>query len=77
MEINIAHLYPDLLNLYGDRGNIITLKRRCELRGITANIHEYELADGIDFANTDIIFIAARTGSKSWCATACANLRTR
>ena len=57
MEINIAHLYPDLLNLYGDRGNIITLKRRCELRGITANIHEYELADGIDFANTDIIFI--------------------
>lgn len=57
MEINIAHLYPDLLNLYGDRGNIITLKRRCELRCITANIHEYELADGIDFANTDIIFI--------------------
>ena len=28
MELNICHLYPDILNLYGDRGNIITMKRR-------------------------------------------------
>ena len=27
MELNICHLYPDILNLYGDRGNIITMKR--------------------------------------------------
>lgn len=26
MELNICHLYPDILNLYGDRGNIITMK---------------------------------------------------
>ena len=57
MEITIAHLYPDLLNLYGDRGNIITLKRRLEKRGITAHVTEYELSDEIDFANADIIFI--------------------
>lgn len=57
MEINIAHLYPDLLNLYGDRGNIITLKRRLEQRGIEANVKEYELNDKIDFNNTDIIFV--------------------
>ena len=25
MELNICHLYPDILNLYGDRGNIITM----------------------------------------------------
>ena len=37
MELNICHLYPDILNLYGDRGNIITMKRRMEDRGI--NIH--------------------------------------
>lgn len=57
MEITIAHLYPDLLNLYGDRGNIITLKRRLEARGITAKVNQYELNDKIDFENTDIIFI--------------------
>ncbi len=32
--LKIAHLYPDLLNLYGDRGNILTLSKRLEWRGI-------------------------------------------
>ena len=32
MNITIGHLYPDLLNLYGDRGNIQCLKKRCEWR---------------------------------------------
>ena len=40
MELNICHLYPDILNLYGDRGNIITMKRRLESRGITVHIDE-------------------------------------
>lgn len=57
LKINIAHLYPDLLNLYGDRGNIITLRRRLKKRGIEALVHEYELKDEIDLADTDIIFI--------------------
>ena len=38
MELNICHLYPDILNLYGDRGNIITMKRRMEDRGIKVNV---------------------------------------
>ena len=38
MELNICHLYPDILNLYGDRGNIITMKRRLESRGISGNV---------------------------------------
>ena len=29
MKITIGHLYPDLLNLYGDRGNIACLMKRC------------------------------------------------
>lgn len=57
MEITIAHLYPDLLNLYGDRGNIITLEKRLEARGITANTVSYELSDKIDFSGTDIVFV--------------------
>ena len=36
MELNICHLYPDILNLYGDRGNIITMKRRLGLSELFA-----------------------------------------
>lgn len=32
--LRICHLYPDLLNLYGDRGNILCMRRRLEWRGI-------------------------------------------
>ncbi len=57
MEISIAYLYPNLMNLYGDRGNIITLKKRLEDRGIGAKITEYSLEDNIDFEKTDILYI--------------------
>ena len=40
MKITIGHLYPDLLNLYGDRGNIQCMKKRCEWRGIEAEVRE-------------------------------------
>lgn len=57
MKITIAHLYPDMLNLYGDSGNIATLKYRLEARGIDAEVKAYAIEDDIDFENTDIIFI--------------------
>ena len=57
MEITIANLYPDLLNLYGDKGNIITLKKRLEARKITSKIIEYSIDDKIDFSGADIIYI--------------------
>lgn len=47
LKISIAHLYPKLLNLYGDIGNIITLKKRCEWRGISVNIKEVNIEDSI------------------------------
>ena len=34
MKLTIGHLYPELLNLYGDRGNIQCLMKRCQWRGI-------------------------------------------
>ena len=57
MELNICHLYPDILNLYGDRGNIITMKRRLESRGITVNIDECSIGEALDAAKYDIFFI--------------------
>lgn len=37
-KLTIGWLYPDLMNIYGDRGNIIVLQKRCEWRGIDAQI---------------------------------------
>lgn len=56
-ELNICHLYPDLLNLYGDRGNIITLIKRCQWRGITANLFPISIGDAFNPENYDLIFL--------------------
>ena len=55
LKISIAHLYPELLNLYGDIGNIITLKKRCEWRGIEVEFNEIHSGDKIQ--EHDIYFI--------------------
>lgn len=55
LKISIAHLYPKLLNLYGDIGNIITLKKRCEWRGIEVEFEEINIGDKIK--EHDIYFI--------------------
>lgn len=57
-KLNIVHLYPDLLNLYGDKGNIEALRKRLIWRGISAEVKKCTVAnDVIDFENTDIIFV--------------------
>ena len=40
MKLTIGYLYPDLMNLYGDRGNITCLVRRCQWRGIDVEVKE-------------------------------------
>lgn len=57
-KINIVHLYPDLLNLYGDKGNIECLKKRLTWRNIEVNVTEIsDVNPQIDFENSDIIFL--------------------
>lgn len=53
--LKIAHLYPKLLNIYGDGGNILTLKKRCEWRNIDVTIEEINIGDEIK--EHDIYFI--------------------
>jgi CobQ-like glutamine amidotransferase family enzyme len=55
--VRLAHLYPSLMNLYGDRGNIITLRRRCEQRGISLIVTDLSLGDEFDPAAYDLVFI--------------------
>ncbi|MGE4282551.1 MAG: type 1 glutamine amidotransferase [Clostridia bacterium] len=56
-KLTIGHLYPDLLNLYGDKGNITSLKKRCMWRNIEVEVKEYQLKDDIDFGKLDIVFL--------------------
>ena len=57
MKLTIGHLYPDLLNLYGDRGNIQCLMKRCQWRGIEAETISFELEYAIDFTGLDIVLL--------------------
>ena len=54
--LRVAHLYPRLMNIYGDRGNIICLRRRCEARGIGFELTELGLGDRFDAASCDLVF---------------------
>lgn len=56
-EFNILYLYPDILELYGDFGNIQVLKYRLEKRGIKVNITPYSIGDNApDFTKFDLVF---------------------
>lgn len=55
LKLTICHLYPKLLNLYGDIGNIKALQYRAENRGIEVNLKEVNAGD--DIPNADIYFI--------------------
>jgi CobQ-like glutamine amidotransferase family enzyme len=57
VEIRLAHLYPKLMNIYGDRGNILCLARRCQQRGIAFSVEEMELGHSLDPARVDLIFM--------------------
>lgn len=57
LTIRLGHLYPEQLNVYGDRGNILTLTQRCAWRGITLSVSPLALGDGLDPASYDMLFI--------------------
>ena len=57
MELKICHLYPDILNLYGDQGNIICMKKRLEWRNIDCSVTEVSIGESAKFTDFDIFFI--------------------
>lgn len=58
--LNIAWLYPDLLNLHGDRGNLMAFERVGTEMGLDVKINRVDsLSQDIDFDNSDIIFLNA------------------
>lgn len=59
--IKIAHLYYDLMNLYGDNGNIKALKYQLEKQGIKVKISFLTLGDEINFDDYDLFYIGPGT----------------
>jgi hypothetical protein len=55
--LRLGHLYPSVMNVYGDRGNIICLQRRCRLRGIELEVTALELGDALAPDAYDLLFM--------------------
>ena len=52
----IAWLYPDLMNIYGDRGNILTLQKRAEWRGLKTTVKEVQRGKTQSLDDVDLFF---------------------
>jgi lipid II isoglutaminyl synthase (glutamine-hydrolysing) len=57
VKITVCCLYPDIMSIYGDRGNVETIVRRCEWRNITADVRELRLGDRLAPDEADLIMI--------------------
>ena len=56
MKLTIGYLYGDLMNIYGDTGNIIALKKRCQWRGIKAAIKMFTIRNSLKQGQADLFF---------------------
>jgi lipid II isoglutaminyl synthase (glutamine-hydrolysing) len=54
--LRLVHLYPDLMNVYGDRGNVLALVRRAEWRGFHVDVREVGVGDTLDPEDMDLVF---------------------
>ena len=57
MELKIGHLYPDVLNLYGDRGNILCMEKRLQWRGIDVVTTGVPIGEPLKASDFDLLFI--------------------
>src|SRR3972149_6599068 len=55
-KLNICHLYPDLMDTYGDMGNIITIQKRCAWRGIKTEITSVSIGQNLISNIYDLFF---------------------
>ncbi len=60
--MHIVHLYPETLGLFGDAGNVLALRKRCEWRGIDARVSTVERGQRIP-GNADVYVIGSGSSS--------------
>jgi CobQ-like glutamine amidotransferase family enzyme len=57
MKLRVCSLYPELMNIYADRGNMQILRARCEWRGIGFDLAGATLGDGLDPDAHDLFYM--------------------
>ena len=66
VRLRLAHLYADVMNVYGDRGNAIALQYRCEARGIALDVDGVGIGEELDPASYDLLIVGGgRIGSSA------------
>ena len=71
MNIRILYLYPELMNLYGEHGNVLMLKKCFEQSGLDVTCDRKDVGDEINFSDYDITYIGCGTESASYKALEC------
>ena len=61
MELNILHLYPDCMSLYGEYANVEVLKRHLEALGVAVTVKKTTLDNPPDFTEADVIYMGCGT----------------
>jgi CobQ-like glutamine amidotransferase family enzyme len=56
VRLDLWHLYPQDMNIYGDRGNVIALLQRARWRGIEVELHACDVGDRFDARRCDLVF---------------------
>jgi CobQ-like glutamine amidotransferase family enzyme len=56
-ELRVLALYPDLMNIYADRGNLLMLEQRCRWRGIGFAVTAAGLGEGVDPDAHDLFYL--------------------
>ncbi|MDQ2759532.1 MAG: glutamine amidotransferase [Actinomycetota bacterium] len=57
MQMRVCALYPDLMNIYADRGNLLMIERRCQWRGIAFSLSASDLGEDLDPDAADLYYI--------------------
>ncbi len=55
--LRVCALYPELMNIYADRGNLLLLRRRCEWRGIGFELTRSDLGEPVDPRQADLFYL--------------------
>ena len=61
MKLNMIHLYPELMSLYGEYANLAVLCRHLQDLGVETEIRGLTFEDEKDFSGADLIYMGAGT----------------
>lgn len=59
--MKILHLYHDLMNLYGDYGNVSAISRILDINGVECTVDRLSLGDDVDFCRYDFVYVGSGT----------------